>query len=990
MPSKQSLKQRLQGLHQQKLGEDFIGRADELSRFEHNLDPTNEKPALVFNISGQGGMGKTYLLKRFRQMAEARDALTASTDEAQQNVVEAMARLAEELQKQDVPLKSFTKRLQRYEQRRRELLSLPSAPKELPAFLNRTVRAGIKLARHAPALGPMFEILDEEAISSAMGSAAEFIANTLKSDRDDIQLLQEPIKTLTPLFLEGLFKLPESQLLVLFFDTYENTSSHLDSWLRALLDEEYGQVHPNLLLGIAGRAELAREDWAAYEGFIARISLNPFTREEVRNYLSQHGITQDALLEEIYSQTQGLPVEVAFMASAKPGESQPNTSSNETVVQRFLKWTEDPLQRQLATDAALPRWFNKDTLVALLKLEDVTPLFTWLKDMPFVHGRSNEGGWEYHPLVRRKMLLHVQQESPAHWKDIHERLSTHYEGLREGLQLAEGARQRDERWRRHSLEALYHRLCAGQGPAHDAALNGFVSALKTERSFARDWAETLKQAEEDSAHPPDRRCGARLLEGLKAIEEERYLDATGAFTLLLELGGLEPRWQAAALDWRGYLFRRAEKLDEAVRDTAAAVALVPGETEYLTDHALSLLGNQRHAEAISLLTRLLESSTAQVRPQLLSLRGLAHQFSGDLRQAVEDFTGALALSPPEPAFLHMQRAQLYIRLGEHGRAVADMEQAGQLEPQQGIYCMVGMGIFTIAGDWERAGSAAKQLLLRAEDIARELATYAPGRQRAPPEQEDLRQFYQAAGEDPDVAIPQLDELFAASARNVQEGARLLRAHAHLCIAENLRGRKQPREALATIDEAVRLAPTNPSIWANRSRICSEAGMPEEELVSIDRLEDLRPDLRPRLLNQRGLILSRLGRYGEAMDCFHQALEQSPGNEALLYNLAVAKCRKSGPEDAQEEIAMARAAFAEAAGATEPEERAKALYGLGGLDALTGEVDTALSRLHEAILADPDDVLDWARHDIAWRDLHNDLRFQLLLATSSSQTDNHEP
>jgi tetratricopeptide (TPR) repeat protein len=328
---------------------------------------------------------------------------------------------------------------------------------------------------------------------------------------------------------------------------------------------------------------LEREGWAPYEDAISRIALKPFTREEVRTYLGQNGITQEELFEEIYRESKGLPVMVAFMAAAKPGESAPNASPNDTVVQRFLKWTEEPLQRQIAMDVALPRWFNKDTLAALIGPKNVDAIFTWLKSMPFVQSRSVEGGWEYHNLVRAQMLHHVQQISPEHWKSIHQRLCEYYEHLRDGLQITEGSWQNHERWRTYALEALYHRLCAGAGQALATALNGFMSAMRIERSFALAWAEVMAQAEQDSAIPPSRQHGARIVDALKAIEEKRYLEATRAFTLLLECDGLEKSWRAAALDWRGCLFLLAERQEEALRDVEAAVELEPDVAEYLRD-----------------------------------------------------------------------------------------------------------------------------------------------------------------------------------------------------------------------------------------------------------------------------------------------------------------------------------------------------------------------------------------------------------------------
>jgi hypothetical protein len=57
-----------------------------------------------------------------------------------------------------------------------------------------------------------------------------------------------------------------------------------------------------------------------------------------------------------------------------------------------------------------------------------------------------------------------------------------------------------------------------------------------------------------------------------------------------------------------------------------------------------------------------------------------------------------------------------------------------------------------------------------------------------------------------------------------------------------------------------------------------------------------------------------------------------------------------------------------------------LYGLGGLEAVVGNVDAALDYLHKALQATNGEVIEWARQGMAWKDLriHNDLRFRSLV------------
>ena len=52
--------------------EEFVGREEQLSFFHRNLrwEVDDPRRRFVINVSGQGGMGKTWLLRRFRKVAE--------------------------------------------------------------------------------------------------------------------------------------------------------------------------------------------------------------------------------------------------------------------------------------------------------------------------------------------------------------------------------------------------------------------------------------------------------------------------------------------------------------------------------------------------------------------------------------------------------------------------------------------------------------------------------------------------------------------------------------------------------------------------------------------------------------------------------------------------------------------------------------------------------------------------------------------------------
>lgn len=126
---------------------------------------------------------------------------------------------------------------------------------------------------------------------------------------------------------------------------------------------------------------------------------------------------------------------------------------------------------------------------------------------------------------------------------------------------------------------------------------------------------------------------------------------------------------------------------------------------------------------------------------------------------------------------------------------------------------------------------------------------------------------------------------------------------------------------------------------------------------------------------RGLILSHLGRYAEAIESCTQGLKAEPDDYLNLYAMAVAQARWKGPSSAQDLMNRARAALTAALNTDAYDE---ALYGLAGLEALVGNTDQAFEYLEQSSGLESIDP-QWAHLDVTWLDLHGHTRFQEWLA-----------
>ena len=88
----------------------FVGREEQLRFFRSNFEFEDDRRYFVINVSGQGGVGKTWLLRRFEKVAGECGAVTACTDEAEEDVPAVMNRLAEQFAAQGYSLDDFAGR----------------------------------------------------------------------------------------------------------------------------------------------------------------------------------------------------------------------------------------------------------------------------------------------------------------------------------------------------------------------------------------------------------------------------------------------------------------------------------------------------------------------------------------------------------------------------------------------------------------------------------------------------------------------------------------------------------------------------------------------------------------------------------------------------------------------------------------------------------------------------------------------------------------
>jgi len=891
----------------------FVGREEQLKTFQQNLllELSDPRRRFIFNIHGQGGVGKTTLLENFRKIVRQQFTLHAYIDETQRSVPEVMAQIAEQLAQQGYKLRKFRDRYRLYRQCLEQLEADSETPKGFAGLVGRgMVKVGLGFARGTPA-GGLTDLVNEDAVAEQAQEWIDYAYSKLKN-KDEVQLVKQPLEVLTPLFLEELHKLPEEFLIALFFDTYERTEEFLDSWLRDLIDEKYGGCPDRILMVIAGREELDKNLWDENESLLVRLPLEPFTEAEARDFLSRKGITDEASIEVIFKLSGKLPLLVATLAEGKPEHPSAVIDPTETAIERFLKWVEDDNQRQVALNASLPRMLNRDVLAVLVGDEQAHQHFTWLTDKPFVSKQVEY--WTYHSVVREQMLRYQRTVSRQNWSSLHGQLASYYETWQNSLELPAEKQYQDATWQDYALEILYHRLCESPHKFLPTALNGFVAAFKNSKVFARRWAETMEQVGEETGFVEVQRWGKKLLEGVIAYKEDRYEPVVKIFEALLKEVELEKQWRGVALDWCGYLYRSLEQYPKAVSHLSEAIQLIPEEAKYWADRGVAYLFMEHYEEAIADFYCALE-----LKPEdtlAITNRGFTYRLMERYEEAIADFNHALELNPEDPedkGMIIAFRGETYQLMERYQEALVDFNQAIELDPE-GEWVTANRGYtYRLMERYQEAiADFNRAIELKPEypwAIAERGYTYGLMERY----EEAIADFNRAIELKPEdewnIAyrgntyrlMERYQEALADFNRAVE-----LKPEYELAIAyrgNTYRLMERYQEALADFNRAVELKPEDEWNIAQRGITYRLMERYEEALADFNRALELKPEYEWAIA-ERGETYRLMERYQEALADFNRALELDPDSDWKLYNRALVYKILDQSDKAQEDFTTA--------------------------------------------------------------------------------------
>lgn len=142
---------------------------------------------------------------------------------------------------------------------------------------------------------------------------------------------------------------------------------------------------------------------------------------------------------------------------------------------------------------------------------------------------------------------------------------------------------------------------------------------------------------------------------------------------------LEPK-SAETFYFRAVAHDKTGDAESAIRDYGSAIRLNPNYVEALVNRGILYFDAKRFDESAADYTAALKVAAANVQPMILVNRANAWLQAGRFDKALKDASDAIAINPQYGRAYHT-RAAVYLKLGDTGKAGADLLKAQELQPK---------------------------------------------------------------------------------------------------------------------------------------------------------------------------------------------------------------------------------------------------------------------------------------------------------------------
>ena len=1009
-------------------GELFLGRLDEQDNFRDVLrivlGPQDEDvPPFIFLLHGEGGMGKSKLARRFRDIVVREAPFEGSFHvllvdwelERGRNLALQVGRDAITTERVFDALHSacidagrgrhfrrYQKAVKQRAQAEQEVAraldretgeSRYAAIRDLGAEgLAKLVRLGLPVvgdtgeALTKALLSVGFQVGAEQAVRLRQ-SADEFLRARLKPAYYDV--FRQPNETLARALAEGLKRVSQSRPLVLLLDTYEIVA-RTDPWLRVAIKN----AGPRVVWIISGRHNLATsrpaERFLGYSAEFPRRLTNwdvhELAIEYVMEYLRDRAPERETTREDaeaVHRATLGVPLAVQAAADlwargAPLGaitEGIPDRAPRDEIVRlmtrRVLIHCDDPADRCALYFLAMQRRPDPEALIAALRpagKEEPFDLTARLDQLARCYSSVQlEGGARLHEATGafiREYLLTTEAYFTDEVRDLARRAAgavcARRDGLEAGMPLLE-ERCASEDWQEATLDLAHWLLWYDERAAWNEAIPRSIEGLGYDIGLGRGLLEVV-----EGFAPALSRDGRARLKRFRQGFDTRERDLETA--LLDEL----VRW----------VERAAPTDDPHNRERRAILDLRRGKLLHRREQYSDALAAFRRARQYlpaegEALKRQLGKALYDLSDRLIWPKGAA--------TSVQSAEGLQAAQAAVELFDESGSARYNLGVALHGfrrheEAIAAYQRVIELDSTL-AYPHNGLGnVYSDLGRQEEAIAAYQRAIeLDPTDAYPHNGlgnVYGDlGRQ-----EEAIAAYQRAIELDPTYATPhnnlglvyadlgRQEEAIAAYQRAVELGPTDAAPHNNMGSVYADLGRHE--EAIAAYRRAIELDPDYAHPHSGLGNVYRALGRQEEAIAAYQRAIELDPTYAfPH--NGLGNVYAGLGRQEEAIASYQRAIELDP-NDAAFQSSFAAACRELGREQEYEEhIQRARGLMAN-----------ESDYNKDCIESVTGNVDAALEYLAKALEQRPG-LRAWARRDPDLAFIRDDPRFRELVGDDSA-------
>ncbi len=913
-------------------GAGFIGRAPYIERFRKNLSFSINDPRrrFVFAVSGEPGVGKTWLMARLQRLANLEFGVCAVWDSGEsEDPLAVMVHLAHQLAEMGVAMPQFTPAYHHYLQSMRTLAQNLDHSSGVRFFIaNPLIDAPVSWQPRGSEWG-LIPQPNLEDLYAQQVNARTFLGRQLLPDEETFQLIQDPIAHLTPLWLSDLRSAAQAEIIALFFDDIDRTEGWLEAWLHRVLSGEFGDVPAHTLWIMAQIAPLDHDRWLPLADLMEHFALKPFPQEDAQAFL--HAYNGHRPDEDEPSTTLNLPLHLAIQATLRQelGEDPEDASPP---IRQLIEGLPPEKARALLL-AALPWNLTRERLSMLLgEPMDAAPLTEWLLSLPILQPLPQ--GWRIHELIRRELLRLGQELAPEAVQEGWQKLALALRRQADELQLAGVDRWHDLAWRELWFERLYYRLLQDERTYLGMAMDAALLLLEMHPHMVRPLARLLKRAHDDGAGDQLASWGERMEEAAAGFIAGEFARPLAFLNALIDSKQLEPYRLGVAHAFRAWLYRSQEDMETALTAYQQAAQADPELAWATGQHGATLFLMEAFDGARALLEQALEQDEGL--DWAAALGGWLALRDNDLVKAHNYLTAALTLNTRQNDWAFAWRSEARRGLGKLDEALMDVAEALERYPRRAWLLALRGVILRELGRGEEALVALNEALALSPDTPWIIA------QRG--------KVLEILGRNDDA----LDAYSQALALNPDD-AWTLNQRGHLLLSLN-----RHEEALGDLDRVVSMTgdatPMLARAIAYQNLDRYDAALQDLETVVSHHPDDLD------ILRLRATSYLKLGAYDQAIRDLSRILSEHPQDVDLLIMRAQAY---AGKDLLQEALADLRTAI------TLQPDNDQLLVQRGDIYRQLGRWEDALTDLNLVIERDPNHARAFALRGDVYRQMGED-------------------